>query len=97
VTEGTEGRAPTGEFLPGSEAAKQAGHKGGLHAQGKKTEEEVMQSGRDEEGKFVPGSEVSWKPFPGICGLALTLIFLIQAAKAAGHKGGLAAAANNGN
>lgn len=43
-----------GRFKPGSEAAKEAGHKGGLHAQGKLAEDE---SGRRADGTFKPGSD----------------------------------------
>lgn len=84
------GRNTDGTFVPGSTAAKEAGHLGGLHAAGKLDENEVCsvfkpvipirphahiaQPGRNEDGTFKTGSE---------------------AAKEAGHKGGLAAAAKN--
>lgn len=37
----------------------EAGHVGGLHAHGKKTDEEKEEAGRDESGKFLPGSEAA--------------------------------------
>ena len=40
----TAGRNPDGTFVKGSEAAKEAGHVGGLHAAGKPTEEEVKEN-----------------------------------------------------
>lgn len=88
--EGSADRNADGTFTKGSEAAKEAGHLGGLHAAGKLDENEVcsvskpvhsirhhayiMQPGRNDDGTFKTGSE---------------------AAKEAGHKGGLAAAAKN--
>lgn len=56
--------------MPGSDAAKAAGHKGGLHAAGEKTEEEVKEGGghksdgmdddgRRPDGTFKPGSEAA--------------------------------------
>jgi hypothetical protein len=64
-TKENEGRNPDGTFVKGSEAAKEAGHIGGLHAAGK---EDVGKSGEDrgEDGTFLPGSEVSRR---SICGL----------------------------
>ena len=68
------GRNADGTFTKGSEAAKEAGHLGGLHAAGKTDVNELeVQSeagaGRNPDGTFTKGSE---------------------AAKEAGHKGGLA-------
>lgn len=77
------GRNADGTFVPGSEAAKEAGHKGGLSAAGEVsrgeathqcpvlTQEQTEDShapGRNPDGTFVKGSE---------------------AAKEAGHKGGV--------
>ena len=46
--------------MPGSEAAKQAGHIGGLHAHGKEDgEEKTEANGRREDGTFLPGSEAA--------------------------------------
>ncbi|KAK7546702.1 conidiation-specific protein [Phyllosticta citricarpa] len=42
------GRNPDGTFMKGSHAAKDAGHIGGLHAEG--------ESGRRDDGTFVKGS-----------------------------------------
>ncbi|GIZ48074.1 hypothetical protein CKM354_001114900 [Cercospora kikuchii] len=70
------GRNPDGTFTKGSEAAKEAGHLGGLHSHqndGEKTETTTDSHpvGRNSDGTFTKGSE---------------------AAKEAGHLGGLHAA-----
>ncbi|KAK3677366.1 hypothetical protein LTR78_002904 [Recurvomyces mirabilis] len=56
----TDGRAPDGTFLPGSEVAKEAGHKGGLHSHdhdgAAKDEKDV---GRNPDGTFTKGSEAA--------------------------------------
>ena len=43
----------------GSEAAKEAGHIGGLQAHGKEDGDDKKESGRREDGTFVPGSEAA--------------------------------------
>ena len=43
----------------GSEAAKEAGHIGGLHAHGKEDADDKKEDGRREDGTFVPGSEAA--------------------------------------
>ena len=43
----------------GSEAAKEAGHIGGLHAHGKEDGDDKENAGRREDGTFMPGSEAA--------------------------------------
>jgi general stress protein YciG len=53
------GRNPDGTFTAGSEAAKQAGHIGGLHAHHKVDEKIDHPPGRNPDGTFVKGSEAA--------------------------------------
>lgn len=53
------GRNPDGTFTKGSEAAKEAGHIGGLHAHHKVDEKMEHPTGRNEDGTFVKGSEAA--------------------------------------
>jgi hypothetical protein len=65
-TKENQGRNPDGTFVKGSEAAKEAGHIGGLHAAGK---EDVGKNrdGRREDGTFLPGSEVGQSTIQRLC------------------------------
>ena len=57
----SEGRNPNGSFKPGSKAASEAGHIGGLHAHGKEAEEEKNENEGDRRanGTFTKGSEAA--------------------------------------
>jgi general stress protein YciG len=50
------GRNPDGTFKPNSEAASEAGKKGGHCSHENDGKEENEDNGRDAEGKFLPGS-----------------------------------------
>lgn len=52
-------RNPDGTFTKGSEAAKQAGHLGGLHAHGETDPKLEHQPGRNPDGTFLKGSEAA--------------------------------------
>nr|POF15270.1 conidiation-specific protein 10 [Quercus suber] len=62
-TPAPEGRNPDGTFTKGSEAAKQAGHVGGMHShdhdEGSMTGQENEAAGRRADGTFLPGSEAA--------------------------------------
>jgi len=55
-----EGRNPDGTFTKGSEAAKEAGHRGGLIAQAHQHHHHNISSeGRNPDGTFTKGSEAA--------------------------------------
>ncbi|KAF2758107.1 hypothetical protein EJ05DRAFT_476367 [Pseudovirgaria hyperparasitica] len=98
------GRRTDGTFVPGSDAAKEAGRKGGVIAQ-EHAHEQAHDSGRREDGTFKPGSEAA-KEAGRKGGIIAqehaheaedngrredgTFKPGSEAAKEAGHKGGLA-------
>lgn len=51
------GRNPDGSFVPGSTAAKEAGHSGGLHSHDNDGKKETEHSHRNADGTFTKGSD----------------------------------------